>query len=425
MKTKPVLQVLGGGRLQKKIIRQAEDNGISVAVTDRDPGAPGKALGTYKFDISANDLDGNLQIARDLKIDGIVTLGTDQPVVVAAHIARELNLPFFVSPETALLSTNKESMKLTLAANNIPNTRYTIIGNSDSEEEITEKIKTLTFPVVIKPVDSQGQRGIAVVNDERQLLKHVPNALVYSRAGRLIVEDYVEGHEVTANTWIHNGDAYILALTDRVTYFQPPSIGICLAHIFPSMFGEKYLNEIRIILGQIAAAFGIKEGPLYVQMLLTEQGPLVVELACRIGGGHEEDLIPVVSGLDVRQCLIDFALSRNYKFNAYDFNYSIVKDHCAVFFLSAKGNDEVVESMSLENQISDKDILWGEFYIKKGGVVHNLSNATDRIGAFLIKGNGRNSLLGKVRKIYETLRLRGKNYENIVENIFTLPLKNL
>ncbi|NWF51825.1 MAG: ATP-grasp domain-containing protein [Nitrospirae bacterium] len=425
MKRKPVLLVLGGGRLQKKIIKQAEEKGIAVAVVDCNPKAPGMSLGSYSFNISTNDYKRNLLIARKLNISGILTIGTDQPVTVAAKISHELNLPSFISPETALLATNKKKMKLTLSNNNIPTAKYITINNVKDKETVKEKIKSLKFPVVIKPVDSQGQRGVFFVDNEHVLFDYINEALKYSRAGNLIVEEYVKGYEVTASAWIYKNKLYLLILTDRVTYFNPPSIGICLAHIFPSKYGSQYFEEIKKLLKRTVEAFNINEGPLYVQMLLTKRGPIIVELACRVGGGHEEDLIPLVTGVDVRQCLIDYALGKQYKFNEYDFNYDLIKGHYGIFFIVAKGIDKVLNCVALKKQVSNKALICGEFYVVKGDMVKHLTNATDRIGAFLVKGKDRADLLMNAKQIYNQLNIMGDKYSNLIEDIFTLPLKGL
>lgn len=425
MNRKPILLVLGGGRLQKKIIKQAEQQGVAVAVVDSNPKAPAMLLGSYNFNISTNDYDKNLRIAKHLNINGILTIGTDQPIVVAAKIAHNLNLPFFINPETALLATNKEMMKKTLFNNNIPSTRYVIIDNLKDKKSIQEKIKLLRFPIVIKPVDSQGQRGVFLIDKECILFNHLTKALKYSKVKKLIIEEYVEGNEVTASAWIYKDKVYLLTLTDRVTYFKPPSIGICLAHIFPSRYGKQYLNEIKKLLNEIVRAFNISEGPLYVQILLSKGKIFIVELACRIGGGHEEDLIPLVTGVDVRQCLIDFALGKQYEFNGYDFNYDFIKEYYGIFFVVAKGNDEVLKCIYLKKQVLNRTLIWGEFYVVEGDKVRHLTNATDRIGAFLVRGKDRSNLWINARQIYNQLNIKGKRYSNLIEDIFTLPLKGI
>lgn len=425
MNKKPILLVLGGGRLQKKTILQAEEQGIAVAVVDRDPAAPGKLFSSYQFDISSNDYEQNLKIARDLGIKGVLTIGTDQPILVASKLSHELNLPSFITPETALLATNKEMMKSTLSKHTIPTARHVAINGLESKQSIEKRIKSLHFPLVIKPVDSQGQRGVSLVYEKRPLYDYLAEALQYSKIGNLIVEEYHEGYEVTANAWVYNGKVHLLALTDRVTYFNPPRIGVCLAHVFPSKHGEQSLDEIKQILQQTVGAFCIDEGPLYVQIILSNSGPLIVELACRIGGGHEEDLIPVVSGIDVRQWLIDFVLKRQYSFKKYDFTYDSVKDHCAVFFIAAKGNDVPKNIVPLAEQVSHRNLLWGEFYLMKGSTVNALTNATDRIGAFLVTGEDRSALWDNAQYIYKQLKIPGKKYKNLIGDIFSMTLKGV
>ena len=425
MRNSPVLLVLGGGRLQKKIIRQAEENGISVAFVDADPEAPGMQFASYHYTISSTDYNGILELAKTLNIRGVLTLGTDQPVFTAARTAETLNLPSFINPETALLVTNKELMKSTLSKKNIPTSRYIVISRSEERERIIEKMRQLTFPLVLKPVDSQGQRGVTLIHQGSEFFESMEAALNYSMTGKLIVEEFLEGNEVTANAWVCKGKVYILALTDRVTYFNPPSIGICLAHIFPSKYGKPYLGHIKEILQETVKAFYITEGPLYVQIVLSDYGPYVIELACRIGGGHEEDLIPAATGIDVRQLLINFAFGRQYIFTKYEFDYALVKKHFGVFFIAAKGADEILGCVPLEDQVTDNKLLWGEFYVRQGNKISGLTNATDRIGAYLISGDDRKSLWSSAQRIYAQLEIRGIRYENIIENIFSIPLKSM
>lgn len=425
MKKNPILQVLGGGRLQKKLIKQAEDEGIKVVVVDRDPEAPGKEFASFAYDVSATDFDKNLSIAKELCVDGIVTLGTDQTVVVAARIAHKLSLPSFITPETALLATNKKLMKRTLFEHDIPTARHVVICHEDSDAVINNKIEQLQSPFVVKPSDSQGQRGVSLLHDKKKAFSAVSHARSYSRDGDVIVEEYVYGYEVTANAWVSRGRINLLALTDRVTYYKPPIIGICLSHIFPSEHGRKHLTIVKEVLSKTVKAFHIDEGPLYVQMIVSDSKVFIVELACRIGGGHEEDLIPSVSGIDVRQCLIDFALGRRQKAIRYDFNYTSLKEQYGVFFLAPKRHDTVSGLIPLSKQVTDECLLWGEFYIKEGSKVNSLTIATDRIGAFLAKGADRQALLSNADNIIKRLVVEGEKYKNIISDIFALPLKGL
>jgi biotin carboxylase len=418
-----MLQVLGGGRLQKRIIQQAESQGISVVVIDKDTEAPGKAIATHCFDISTNDYESNLRIAKEMNINGILTIGTDQPVITATRIAEDLKLPSFITSKTALLATNKEQMKLVCRENNIPIANFTILQGEIAT--IKETIDGLKPPWVVKPADSQGQRGVAIVKEMNSLFSHIEEAREYSKSSTVIIEEYSDGYEITASAWVRAGRVYLLVLTDRVTYFNPPTLGICLAHLFPSVYGSAQLAPIKALLEKVVHAFGIEEGPLYVQIIITHRGPILNELACRIGGGHEDELIPIVTGIDIRQWLIDFAISGGYKFEPYEFSYEDVKQHFGVFFIAVNDLDVVEEVEELQSQVTSPDLLWGEFYIKRGDSVRPLQNATDRVGAFIVKAEDRESLLRNAKNVYSNLVIKGGKTENLVEDIFSLDLRNL
>ncbi len=416
---KPILQVLGAGRLQKKTIKQAEESGVEVVAVDFDKKAPGKVFATYKSHVSTIDYKANLKIAREYNIDGILTTGTDQPVVVVAKIANRLRLPSFISVNTALLATNKDKMKIAFQKYGILSAKYRVVKNLND----AEKFKSLKFPVVIKAVDSQGQKGVFFIENFDMLRRKLKLSFKFSKVGRVIVEDYIEGPEVTANVWVHNGKPHLLMLTDRITYNNSPNIGLCLAHIFPSRHSKKYTDQIKEIIKKLTLSFKINNGPIYIQMLISKQGPLVAEVACRVGGGHEEDLIPIVTGFDIRRHLINFTIRRAVNFDGS----SIVRNgsgHYAVFFVGAK-KDIALDFRPMDEQIKSTNFLDGEFYIRPYSKVNDLHIATDRIGFFLVKGKNRKELLNNAMDIYSQLKISGKKHKNIIENIFKLPLKGM
>lgn len=416
---KPILQVLGAGRLQKKTIKQAEDAGVEVVAVDSDQRTQGKSFATYKSHVSTLDYKANLKIAREYNIDGILTTGTDQPVIVAAKIANRLHLPSFISVNTALLVTNKEKMKEAFKRNNIPSPQFRVIKNPHS----VKRLKYLKFPVVIKPIDSQGQKGVFFIENFEMLHRKLKLSFNFSKVKKVIIEDYVEGPEVTANVWVHKGKPYLLLLTDRITYNNFPHIGLCMAHIFPSKHARKYTGQIENIIKKLTEGFKINNGPVYIQMIISKEGPLFGEVACRVGGGHEEDLIPIVTGFDIRGYLIDFTIRGVMDFNEKSFVRNN-PGHYAVFFVGAK-KDTALDFRLMEEQIESNNFLCGEFYIRNGIKVNDLHVATDRIGFFIVKGRNRKDLLNNGMNIYSQLKIPGKKHRNIIENIFNLDLNGI
>ncbi|MBI4697786.1 MAG: ATP-grasp domain-containing protein [Nitrospirae bacterium] len=418
-KNKPVLLVLGAGRLQKKTIREAEESGIRVVAVDSNKKAPGRCFATFKPLISAIDYEANLRIARKYDIDGVLTTGTDQPVAIVSRIAHKLRIPAFISVNTSILATNKEKMKEAFKKYKIPSSAYRIVKSLRE----TQKLRSLKFPVVIKPVDSQGQRGVFFIDNFELLINKIQLSLEYSTVRKVIIEDYIEGPEITASVWVHQGMPYLIMLTDRIIYNNLPHIGLCLAHIFPSRHAIGYTGKIKQVIARLVRSFKISNGPVYIQMIISKRGPLIGEIACRIGGGHEEDLIPLVTGFDIRRHLIGFSIGNALPVNKRDFN---INDpfHKAVFFLGAS-KDIASEFIPMEEQVTSSDFMGGEFYIQHGSKVNNLQIGTDRIGYFMVKGRDRKALIANAKDIYAQLKIPGKKNKNLIENIFDLPLRNI
>ena len=135
--------------------------------------------------------------------------------------------------------------------------------------------------------------------------------LVIQEKKRHLVEEYYENDEITVSGWVENDNTHVLTVTDRVTYDNYPSIGVCTAHDFPSKHFKSYAKEIIEITKNIVKSFKIHNGPIYFQMLIGKEGIKVNEIACRIGGAYEDEFIPHLTGIDILDMVIDYSLGEN------------------------------------------------------------------------------------------------------------------
>ncbi|HDQ13691.1 MAG TPA: ATP-grasp domain-containing protein, partial [Sediminispirochaeta sp.] len=297
------VMVVGGGEGQVNAIRRARELGLEVVVSDRDPNAPGKVLADHFVQADTFDARATIEGARRYRVDGVCTLGTDQPVLTVARTAAELGLPGPHSVQQAEQATNKRLMKALFDRHGLPHSPYRLLdGRLDFSV-----LEGLHPPYVIKPVDSQGQRGVRFVRDRRELALHVEESLAFSRDGHVLVEEYYPGDELTFSGWVRQGRVYPLTITDRRTFSQFPHIGICYAHTFPSRHYHRYGGQILEISRRTVEALGLREGPLYFQMLVGEHGPRINEIACRIGGAYEDQFIPALTGVALND--LNFALA--------------------------------------------------------------------------------------------------------------------
>jgi len=373
------LHVLGGSASQLCAIRRAKEMGILTVVSDKNPGAPGLALADFVSSASTFDSEGVASDARALESRAFLATGTDQPVLTAAKAAAALALPYFLTPEQATLVTNKREMKRAFAAHGIPTSPFRIAGADFTPADIAG----LAFPLVIKPLDSQGQRGVFRVETMEEIRKAFPVVLSFSREREAVIEEYYPSREITVSGWMENGRLCPLTTTDRVTEDNPPHIGVCHAHHYPSRFEDRE-TEIRSLSHKIITAFGLGTGPFYAQYLAGEKGIRVNEIACRLGGAYEDEFIPWITGVDIlgtmlrRSCGLPYETESFARVDDERRNKSV---SLQMFFYS-EGEIAVQGGMDLVRALPG--VTGGKFLLAPGTVIRGKENSTQRAGYFIV-----------------------------------------
>ena len=293
------LLILGGSVAQLSAIRAARKSGCHVIVADRNPAAPGAAEADEFVRASTFDVSEIVAAAEATRPDGVLVVATDQPVLIASRACAEIGLPYPVDPEVALIATNKGRMKERLAASGIPTPVFSLIGPTGSELPGHRRLAALSPPIVVKPVDNQGQRGVVRCESYSDVPPAVERARTFSREETVLVEEFYPSNEVTVSGWVTGGTPQILTVTDRVTVAHGTSLGVCAAHRYPSTYARGHAEEIAALTQAVSTAIGITRGPIYFQMLCGDQGVKVNEVACRIGGAFEDQSLPLVTGVNL------------------------------------------------------------------------------------------------------------------------------
>jgi biotin carboxylase len=402
------LLVLGAGRHQTPLILRAEERGIEVVVADYLADSPGKQFASHTTMVDALDIDAVGAVAREYAVDGVVTTGTDQAVVTMAEVAERFGLPQIVRPRTARIATNKRAMKEALTAAGVPMANYAFIDATRTDES-RRRVDALRLPVVVKPTDSQGQRGTSRVESSSDLADAIGSAIDASRAGEAVVEEFVDGMEVTASAWVTEGALQVLMVTDRVTYNPPPAIGIAVQHVYPSVHAAPVLATVRSMLQRIRDAYDVEHGPMYVQMLITPAGDVrLVEAACRVGGGHEISLIPLVTCVDLRDRLIDLALTGRCDPFTFEYSGVDVNRHALVNFLVAR-KGTIASQDGFDALLTGGVIDEGGFYHPVGYEQAPVSDGQGRVGYFVAHDESRNTLQERAHNAFDRLSMRGSD----------------
>lgn len=391
--------VLGGGGCQLNLIRRAKARGEFVIVADYLANCPGAALADAHALVSTFDEEGVLAAAKRYGAESIVTLGTDQPVLTAARVAERLNLPFYVSAEAALAVTNKRVMKKIFRENGIPSVPYALLGADFDEEEL----KGFRFPAVLKPVDSQGQRGIFLVNDAAEVKARIGETLAFSRESEALLEEFYPNDEITVNGWLEDGKLTLLSVVDRVTIKQTRHIGICLCHNFPSVHLKAHRGEIEALTERIVRAFKLRNGPIYFQYLVGAQGIKVNEIAARIGGAYEDLTMPHIAGVDTLSMLLDLTASGRCDTGALSGCEETARGRFVstqLFFYKPGRIARMTEDAQLA---ALPGVICAQSFFRAGDTVPLTENATARAGFLIVRGNSFADMIENVNNAFSRM----------------------
>ena len=301
------LMILGASILQLPAIEKARELGLDTIVVDMNPNAVGfNVEGIQKEVISTIDVVAILEAAKRHQIDGIMTLATDMPMRAVAAVATEMNL-VGINADTALKATNKVEMRKALQAGGVPIPKFFKVSN---KEEYIEAVKQFSVPFIVKPSDSSGSRGIFEVidiKDANLVDEAYEYCYPYSRGGDVVVEEYMSGPEVSVETLSVDGVCHVIQITDKLTTGAPHYVE--MGHSQPTRLSEDTAEKIREVAKAANKAIGIWNGPSHTEIIVTNEGPKIVELGARLGGDNiTTHLVPLSTGVNMVECCIKIAL---------------------------------------------------------------------------------------------------------------------
>ena len=298
--------IVGASVLQLPGILKAKEMGLEVAVVDFNPKAIGIPYADRYYNASTMDEDAVLAAAEDFMPDGIMTLATDMPMRGVAKASDKLRL-HSISYETAVKATDKYEMIKAFQEHGVPAPWYFVV---DSLEDLTEHENDILFPCIIKPTDNAGSHGVAKVFSFQELLDNYGYARSYSRHGKVIVEEYLDGPEVSVEVMVVEGVVNILQITDKITTEAPHFVE--MGHPQPSQLLSGTQKAIVQVATAACEAIGIDKGPAHVEMKVTGRGPVMIELGARMGGDNiTTHLVPLSTGIDMVGSTIKVALGED------------------------------------------------------------------------------------------------------------------
>ena len=405
--------MVGAGSCQKSAILRIKSLGYEVVAADYNEWTEAKEMADYMVLADAFSPEDIYRCAKEYRVDGVMTSGTDQPVLSVTVTQNRLSLPSFLSDGTALLVTNKKHMKERFKEKGIATANFRIIGRGFSYSELDGMLP----PFVIKPLDSQGQRGIFKVHSVEEVRLRFESVLKHSRSSEILVEEFYKNDEITVSGWVDSGRVHILTITDRVTFSPDEHIGVCTSHENPTKHIEKHGAQLKELTKKICKDFGIEEGPLYFQFLIGDEGIKVNEIACRLGGAYEDMTIPYATGIDVLRMNIEGCLDSDYEKS--DLKNALEAEGSRPFStrLFFCGEGKVQYMTPIEELRRLPYILDAGYNIHIGNLLPPIENASQRAGFVIVKGATRQEVEENLRDLRGKMKVLDEDGENLIRTL--------
>ena len=394
MDKKSVL-IFGVGELQLSIIKRANQMGLFTVGIDPCEDACSRAECCAFEIVGGQDYEGTLAVAKKYNISAIVTAATDKPLVMMARIAMELNLPFY-SVETAEWATDKYQMKKRFIEGGVPCAQGRLIHSAD-------EAKDLYFPVICKPRDNSGSRGVKLCKNLQELQECIDEALQYSKLDTVLVEEFIEGREFSIESLHYDGIAEVIQFTEKKTTEFPYNVE--LGHKQPANLSEDQKNAIREIITKIGAALKFENCPSHTELKINDRGIFAIETSPRLGGDFiTSTLTPLSTGINLEDQLLHIALGEKVDTTTG----RLEKASGVCFFSYPKG-----EVISISDKISEVSswphISNFDMKLKVGDKINPITSSLNRYGQFIVSGDSR----ADVEKMLE-------EYENRINTMITI-----
>lgn len=367
--------IFGVGPLQESIIARAKKMGLyTVGIDPCEDATCRDCVDAFEV-LPGQDYEGHCAVIEKYGIDAIVTAATDKPLVMMARMAEKYAFPFY-SVETAQWSTDKFQMKQRFLDGGVPCARGRLAKN-------VEEVADLQLPLIVKPRDNSGSRGVILCRSQKELDDAFMEALGYSHLDSVLVEEFIEGQEYSIEGLHYDGKSEVIQFTEKTT--TPFPYNVELAHKQPANLTEEQKAAVRETIKRIDKCMKFENCPSHTELKINERGVFVIETSPRLGGGNiTSHLVPLSTGINMENQLLNISLGEKV-----DTETGRINKASGVKFLELKeGNvkrifSEISEVESWPNMV--------DFHcdLKEGSKVYPFKSGLDRYGQFIIQTENR------------------------------------
>lgn len=387
---------LGGAYAQIPIILEAKNRGWYIITCDYLPDNPGHKLANEYHNISTTDIEKVLKLAKQLKPDFVVAYASDPAAPIASYISEKLGVPGN-SYESVKLLSEKDLFRDFLAKNGF-NTPQSI-----SVEENTidfERISQLQFPLIVKPTDSSGSKGVSKVENIKDIQHAIQHALIFSRNKRIIVEEFIKsnGSQLHGDGFVYNGELIFSYIGDhhyntKINPFVPYST------TWPSNKTESEIQKIGDVVSKAIKLSGYKNGAVNIEARIAGNGNIyIMEIGPRSGGNFVPQVIEYATGFNMVKATLDCLNGQHVYVNSDS-------KMPAAYYVLHSDKDGILNSVKISDRLKP---FIKEFhqYTQPGQPVKSFQGANAAIGILLLSFTDKSKMNDYISNMSQLVKVK-------------------
>lgn len=372
------VMILAGGNDQIALIEELRhyfNGNVEIILVDMSDKVRAIPYADKFLKISTMDKAAVLAAARDEKIDYILTACGDQPLSTMAYVASEMGLPTYLSEQDVRDLTNKRFMKDKMVKSGIPTAKHIYI-----DKNWDGSLPDFEYPLVVKPVDSNGSKGVKKVFAPDDLEKSLKEAFQYSLSGDVIIEEFKQGEELSVDVYIEGTKAKLLSITASKKISENKDSFTIIQSYYPAPTDYQE-NRVLDICQKIADAWNLHDTPFLVQMIHKGDSYNVLEFSARMGGGSKYRLIQVLSGVDIMKVYVEMVMGEKPTvLPTKQYNNAIMS-----YIYCYPG---MYESMTGLDELKQEGVILDYFmYRSSHSEIEKSNTSSDRVAGFLVVGD--------------------------------------
>ena len=385
--------VFGAGDHHQMLIRACKNLGYFTIVTDPQEKTLFGHLADKFVVLAPDDYDGHRRLIREEGIEGLATCAMETPLMMMAKLAEEFGL-IFPSSEVILHARNKYLMKQRFLEHGVPCARGIRVRSREELEEID--FSHWAFPLIIKPVDAYSSRGVFRALNKEELFAYYPETRKFSSGGDVLVEEFLEGPEVSVESITFQGKTTVIQITDHIITPYPRTVE--LEHYQPSYLPDSVHRQIKEVVIKAHQAIGIDNSGSHAELKITAQGPKMLEIASRLGSDHMSSYLPLLStGVDMNQAIAQVAMGEAPDLEVKHRQFSGIR------YYTWEPGKRVKKTFPIDQLLRNPLVTHAALKVQEGDILPEITESSKRHAYFITCGDTKDQLLQRMDLLTEEI----------------------